>query len=369
MIGVVAALGLLAACAADISGDDEVEITMVPLGRLSPGHLVVAPDGRSSYFASATFSEEDKRVQVLDNARREIVATYTFDTDPDDTWVRGMALSGDGRWLHVITSHRLVVLDTATGATAATVVPPDTVGLGALAVARDGRHVYLFDDQSALLGLPGRIFVVDVGTATVVGQTALKRDLANGALVSPDGTRLYATTSGWSKNRTESQVALETYDITTTTPRFVSDIGLLPPNQGVYHPALNPVLSDDGQRIYAVGSYRDLLVVDPVHERLVATIPVDNGGEHVRAVAVRHDGSAVYVARDQRTAADGPVVAVVDTATARIVDTLVGFEDDYIPALAVAPGDDTLYTASVTDPGTDTRYGAAQIVDLDDQGT
>lgn len=158
-------------------------VTNVTIG-FNPLGIAISPNGSRVYVAN-----DDNTISVLDTATNVAVATIYGSVFPD-----AIAISPDGNRLFVGGSTAragsmvsvMSVIDTTTNKTISTFDVPGFGGSWPVVISPNGERLYVG-------GVTGVIAVLDTRTGTVVStiQVGTSSDLA----VSPDGTRLYATSS------------------------------------------------------------------------------------------------------------------------------------------------------------------------------
>src|SRR5437870_3573463 len=138
------------------------------------------------------------------------------------------------------------------------------------------------------------VSILDVATNTVVATVPVGH-LAQGAAVTPNGSRVYVTNT---VDNTVSVIATTTHKVVARVPVGVRPIGV----------AVTP----NGLRAYVanIGS-STVSVINTATNRVVATV---GEGPNPLGVAVTPDGSHVYVANWSNTSTLGSV-GVISTAT------------------------------------------------------
>ena len=255
--------------------------------------IVVNSSGALAYFTTAWPNETRAAVSVLDTSTQTVVANIPVDSNP-----RSIALSPDGSLAYVTTfggdsGATLDVVDTSTK-TVSSAIPLTTLPDG-VAVDAAGTRVYVTGANSKFLT------VVDATNKTVVGIVPLP-DYAGGLVVAAVADGTPAPTPSPSPNR--------------------------------------------GLPLAYVAHWRDTVSVFD-GTQLTATIFV---GDTLTDVAIAPDGMHAYVlkTRCESTGCDGGAVAVVDTASNTVVDTIsVG---GYPQRIVVAPNGARAY-ATISDSG------------------
>jgi len=190
------------------------------------------------------------------------------------------------------------VIDTATNTVVATVpleVPP-----GGIAVAPDGKHVYV------TLTFLSIVSVIDTATNTVVATVpagSLPQPPPQGIAVTADGTRAYVA------NLNTSSVSV----IDTATNTMVATV---PVGAGPVGVAVTP----DGKHADVTNqSSNNVSVIDTASNTVVATVTV---GVRPIGVAVTPDGKHAYVTNHGPPFSIPGTVSVIDTATNTVVATV-----------------------------------------------
>jgi YVTN family beta-propeller protein len=138
----------------------------------APVYLAVTPDGKTAYEMNGNFGP----VGVIDTATNTVVATI-----PVPPGGGGLAVAPDGKHLYVGQGN---VIDTATNTVVATIPIGGNEGTsGSLVFAPDGKHLYV------AMGHHG-IEVFDISANMVVAQIEAEGEWL---AVTPDGKYLYAT--------------------------------------------------------------------------------------------------------------------------------------------------------------------------------
>ncbi len=240
----------------------------------------------------------------------------------------GEALAWTGQPLAYVTSfasNSISVIDTG----ANTVVDTIPVGNGpeGIAVAPDGKHVYV------AISTDNDLSVIDATTDKVVK----KIPVAGGAFlaaVTPDGKHAYVT------GRSSVWV------IDTTSEKVVATVPNIGGGEGINGIAVTP----DGKRVY-VTSPGEISAINTTSNKVVATIPSVSPRISIRNITIAPDGKHAY-ATNTDGAAVGCFISIIDTAA-----NTVTFGAELAPGstilavnIAVTPNGKTLYLPIFTGP-------------------
>jgi YVTN family beta-propeller protein len=208
-----------------------------------------------AYVASGT-----NTVSVIDTATNMVVATIPVGKFPG-----GVAVAPDGKHVYVTNNqaNTVSVIDTASNTVVATV--PVGASPKGLAVTPDGKHVYVAATTCCLL--LGQVSVIDTGSNTVVATVPGVGQAPVAVAITPDGQHAYVT--------------------------------FRPPQE-----------SGSGFAVIATAS-----------NTVVARVPVGFYFTGVRGIAITPDGKHAYVSNIGTTFHFNPVpipeVSVIDTASNR----------------------------------------------------
>lgn len=172
-----------------------------------------------------------------------------------------------------------------------------TIAIGgdptAVVASRDGTRVYVLHGTS-----PAAVAAIDTATNTVVGLASLPTAQARGMAITPDGARLYVSTSA--ANRV-IVVGTAPMSVMATIP-----VGNFP---------LGVEISPDGSRAYVATYFSNAVsVIDTTANAVIATVPV---GNNPRSARISPDGTRAYVANSGSS-----TVSVIDTGTNMTVATV-----------------------------------------------
>jgi YVTN family beta-propeller protein len=225
----------------------------------------------------------------------------------------GLAASPDGTRVYAAasSSNTLAVIDTAINKIV-TFIPLNEPP-SAVVVSPDGSRVYVSSSGTTLA-------VVDAASATVVANLTVGLG-SEGTTVTPDGSKVYV--SGMASNSV-SVVSAHDNKVKKSVAVGAGPVGM----------AVTP----DGSRLYVtLSNEASVLVLDATNEATLASIPV---GLAPVSIAFTPDGKNAYVVN-----AGDNTVSVLNPATNSVVATLL--VGDQLNAVAI-PGDGL--TAWVTHP-------------------
>jgi YVTN family beta-propeller protein len=269
------------------SGAAPVKIPLDATPSFLPG-MDIAPDGGRVYVA-AEIQPDAAVIKVIDTAAKRVTTTI-----PVGKFVRGLAITPDGRAAYVLGLREVHVVDTATNTLTTTIsVAGPGEGVTGMAIAPDGRNAYVIVDEAGA----GTVKVIDTVTRMVTTTTAVSA-FPWGIAVTPDGRRAYVSHTG----DVAAMVGLTTKETT-----FLDDL------VGEFRMAFTP----DGRRAYvAPNDVQGVSVVDlTTHEVTLAAFPPGLSTD----VAITSDGRHVYVALRSAPGAPANGIIPIDTATNKIV--------------------------------------------------
>jgi YVTN family beta-propeller protein len=311
-----------------------------------PPTCVANCDGPRAVAYIADF--DSNNVVVLDTARDQVSATIPL---PVGVGPLDVAIAPDGRSVYVTTLTpgtlpQLMVIDTATNSVTAT-IPLDTNPDSFqrlphdIAVARDGRFVYVAG------GMHNNIAVIDVADASVVAHIALP-GFPNSIAASPDGRFAYATHNGpyCPSGRTYTcPGTVDVIDLDPNSATFRTVIGTLS------SPGADPVhiaVSSDSSVAYALNQNNPadtVTVFDLTTGAVTTSIPLNWSPIDI---ALSADGRTAFV-----TKASPPAVDVIDTATNSVTGTIAV---DTPSGIAVTPDGQRVYV---------TAQSAGRVLEID----
>ena len=237
-------------------------------------HMAITPDGARMYVIHYTLNS----VTVMDLVNHlNLGISIAVGNNPSS-----ITIHPDGTRAYVTNGgdETVSVIDLASNAVV------DTITLGApqiepilFAIHPNGTTAYTFNQDSATIS------IIDLNTNTVVGDfdydVGSNPDTATSMVISPDGTRAYASMAGG--NFTNSVLVLDLVNNTllTTIPT--------PATNGLFDLALSP----DGTRAYVTAVTDNLVhVINLNTNSVIASIPT--GSAAIR-IAISADGTRGYV--------------------------------------------------------------------------
>jgi DNA-binding beta-propeller fold protein YncE len=230
----------------------------------SPQSLILSPDGTRAYVGTY------ETVTALDTGTGAVIAeipVYHY------SGARGLAISADGGQVYVESAGDLGaigVIDTSTFTLTASI--DAGIGTGTeMVLSPNGRGLY----ASSAVG--GTVSVINLGTGTIGQVTVDEYVSAGGLAMTPDGTRLFVTTSA-------GVVTIDTADGSVLGTAQVQDgtLGAL-------------AISPDGTRLYA--AYRGIdrvAVYDLTGSLPVATTPIELDEPLGDDLEVSPDGTLLF---------------------------------------------------------------------------
>ncbi len=228
---------------------------------LFPVHLAFVQGGRIAYVTNFQGSS----VSVINTTQDKVIATIKTPAGP-----HGLAASPDGRFIYVacLDGQALAIIDTATNTLAQTLMLPANVHPYSVVLGKEGRYLYVTDNFF------GRVIVVDTQKQddpahALVGDAAAGQQPALLA-IAPDGKHIYVT---------DSVGTLAVLDLSADPihPKLVKTV---PVGQGAHGVAVSP----DGRYVIVANVYADSLsVLDTTSNTVIATI---KGEKHPNDVLI-----------------------------------------------------------------------------------
>jgi YVTN family beta-propeller protein len=326
---------------------------MLALGLAS----MALPAAAAPFAYVANSLDGDGTVSVIDTATTPPSVVATVQVGPRCPFQCGgplaVAVAPDGKHVYVTDTTGLgdplstvAVIDSASNTVVAR-VQVDSAPQG-VAVAPDGKHVYVTNQR--LFETPGTVSVVDTATNTVVA-TVRAGAFPTGIVVTPDGKHAYVANS-----------IAGTVSVIDTATNTVEAATIM-----VGKEPFGVAVTPDGKHVYVANNSNPngpgtVSVIDTATNTVVATVVVGNAPF---GVAVTPDGKHAYVAN-----AGSNNVSVIDTATNMVVATVpVGGQPI---GVAVTPDGKHVYvtnsnpngpgTVSVIDTATNTVEAATIMV-------
>jgi YVTN family beta-propeller protein len=309
-------------------------IATIPVGT-DPYGVVVSPVGGKTYVT------ETGAVSSINTSTNTLISTVFLSGD-DPT---GITIMPDGSKLYVSNwgSGTVSVIDTVAMSLIATVDVggADRPFLSGIAVSPDGSRVYA--SSVGPLGI-GSVSIIDTATSSITGAAPIDVLDPSGIALAPDGSKLYVV--GVLDEEPPAGSAVDVIDTGTNT--LLTTIALGSGNFGIFGLAVSP----DGTKLYVSTSTNAnggqpypsgaVSVIDLTTDSVIATVPLPSYMPF--GLAVTPDGTKVYVANHYND-----TVAVIDTATnslRRFQIHVGGFPTafgDFIirPSFAGTPGDPT----------------------------
>lgn len=352
---------------ADIQASVQVGETEV-----SGAQPVFSPDGKLLYTAERdTAAPTRSNIRVIDTSTNKTRSVLRVGIEYQ-TVVR-LTISPDGRRLYALqsggqgVSGQVNVIDTAALQQVATITPPVTYGnssfgwMGAQTISPDGRYLYFTRNGAVIVpGSPeqGTVYVVDTASNSVVGSQKVGGWVPDDLVISPNGRDLYISAQS-SQGTFPSTV--RHFDASTVPPRLLGEVQTsIGPSEEIGSLALSP----DGKRLYAMGVYPGALhVVDTASDKQVAAVEVPNSG-YWRPIALSHDGRRLYVADTGPDKWGAAAVTVINTGTATVDSTLVGFDTEHQYSLVLGADDKRLYVVGKAFEDAGQGKGLVQVVRL-----
>jgi DNA-binding beta-propeller fold protein YncE len=274
----------------------------VPFGDYGPRSLTITPDG------ARVLVDNGSEIEVLDTATNARLGAY----GESSTWKP--VLAPDGKRLYFTTSLGLEAIDLVSGLILEPSRPGVDGSIQLVAVTADGQRFFGYAP-----GPSPALSEVNL-TSGAVRTIAPLPDGSSSVVVTPDGSRAYATSQAMSG----LGQPLKIIDTATGRTSDVPDAG------GTLDIALGP----DGHTVYAIG-YSAALVIDAASGTITRRVPISLFGDFVVSPDRRH----LFVAE-----VSPPSVRVFDMDAGAVVATVPIPETPM--DLAVTPDGRRLYVAS-----------------------
>lgn len=239
-----------------------------------------------------------------------------------------LALSPDGRRLYTLLGSNVLVIDTSTRRQIASIAVPEPSGQ--IALSPSGNELVVSAPTQLLAGTD-RLVVINTATNKITHTIDLaNRPYPQAMAFSPDGSRLYVTSTAPDRPGQLIVVDMVAHAVTSVTPL----------DAGPHKIAVSP----NGERVYVSSVDSDSLAVLDRDGVAVARIAV---GDRPQGVAVAPDGRLAYVG--VFNGAFQGDLAVIDTRTNKIVNR-IPFEGLNVPKeLAFTPDGTRLYVSFEAD--------------------
>ena len=284
--------------------------------------------------------------------------------DSPSSYGMDIVLSADGSRAFVTepTADRLVVVDTATGATLADVAVGATPS--GLALSPDGSQVWVVDTGLSPSSSSASVTVVSTATDTVVGTVTTNDFGPIDVAFSPYGRWAYVTDNGILGPGSVSVVDTSTLTVvgtlspsvpasSGTPPWNPTSVAVTPDGSEVW---ISEVSDNDGLTATTTAGVVD--VFDATTSTQMATIPV--GGDPYFMV-LSHDGRDAYVA--DKGSCD---IKEIDTTTFEVVATVAWPLSPGCPfGLAAGPADNVVYAVTGNDQTFDEEHAGNSFGSVD----
>jgi YVTN family beta-propeller protein len=285
-------------------------VTTIPLGGLAMGGMSMAPDGSRVYVGMNLETVPPPGfVSVIDTFTATVVENMG-----SLNVVADLVVAPDGNRLYVTDGWSLSTFDTGSYQLIAQITERDIgIGFGVIAIAPDGRHVYIAASGDV-------VYAVDTTSYTVDASTIVHEGPLDGPMriaVTPDGSRLY---------------------VADATMLFVIDtasFGVVATITGDGADMLGVAMTPDGGHAFvaASSSAQSILVINTATDQVIHTIPnVD-----AQDLVVTPDGRFLLVTGTSK-------VSVIDTTAYLVRPTT--FQAGELPSHP-AVANESLYVVNV----------------------
>ena len=277
---------------------------------VEPKRTMVSPDGSRIYVTG--YNGSISIINAVDYTVRTVVrdASMAEAVSPDDNYVYLAHSQGRNCWVSAMSAD----------GTTATAVPVDSYA-GALTLSPDGGRLYVASSKPRSTNQHGHgsISVIDTATFALIYVIAMQYS-PDTLIVSPDGSRLYAT--HYNKNAI-SAIELASYSQTVI---------------GLDDAPLDVAVSPDGDQLY-VTNLHSLALIDTA-TNVAESMPI---GDLPRLLHITGDGKQAYVADFGRHS-----VWVVDPVNKTIITTVdLGRDTE---TLALSADEELVYVADYLAP-------------------
>jgi YVTN family beta-propeller protein len=263
----------------------------------NPTGVAVSPDGAKVYIAN----ENGRSISVIDAASNSVLNTIDLVSNPPyNQHPFGLAVSPDGSKLYISTRSRhesteaigsayINVFNTTTYSLIATITTESPDGPNGLIVSPDGTKLYATNNSTT-----GKVYVINTATNSVA-TTINVGTKPYGIAIKPDGSKVYVANQNDATvsviNTADNTVA--TFPIGTTATTTLTGVAL----------------SADGARLYVTDALGHTLKVINTSDNEILT-SISTGGQKPIGVSIAPDGKKVYVAN-----ANSNTVSVINPAT------------------------------------------------------
>ena len=307
----------------------------IPVGALiRPSSVAISLDGHAAYVANFQLST----VSIIDTATQTLSTTLAFG-DPSffEFAPTGIVTTPDGRLAYVTENGgRLAVIDTGTNQLVSNdpLQFGDEVVAGTLVLSRDGSHGYMAGYTSRN-GVFGRSVVAAFDPANNTISNLVPLPQSAGIAVSPDGSSVYVA-QDTSSGLTESGTILV---LDAGTLQVVRQIAL----------AVRPgslSVTAEGRTLYMLNTFNNRLSALDLATETVQAIPLADGLTGPASMTLSPDGARAYVTYSHFTPDIAGAIAVIDTASNTVRDT-IDLGSRIVPnGLAVLPDGVRAYVTS-----------------------
>lgn len=326
---------------ADVNGDGKMDIVGIDAGADQVVWWRNNGDGTftKSVIGSSVGGPSDLFVTDLDGDGDKDIITSSYNSNQIVWWRNDGAIQSVPKRLYIsdrgLFSHRIIAVDPQTNTQVATISVSNSPG--DLAAAPDGKKLYAVAGSDVL--------VIDVLTDTVVATVAGAGGDGSGTqlAVSPDGSRVYVA------SHQSSAIQIKVIDTGTDSVvktvksnafnacAAVMGFGIQPSGGSLYLACSGSLLS--------LGSHGSFFMIATSNYKVTQTATFTNtlfNTAYVNAMAVKPDGSEVYLAR-----ADLSLFGVAGTGT---VEVFNGSTGAYKQSIALPGGLLTLARAARVTP-------------------
>ncbi|MDH6131309.1 DNA-binding beta-propeller fold protein YncE [Kitasatospora sp. MAA4] len=313
-----------------------------------PSSVVVAPGGRQAFVGVTATSTGptgySAALDVLDTTTGAVTATIALPA-PSSEVIEQLGFSPDGSRLYALTGQTLSVVNTTTDTVLTSVTAPAQTTaqgwlqgtLSGLAVSPDGSSVYVSQSGATAYRQNGPARLLVFSTAASAFTTSVQLPGAYGyaddVLVRGNGRDAYVSTGA----------GLVHVAVGGAQPTVVATVA----QPASEHGTDGAVISPDGTKVYAIANGTGLVhVISTATDTITSTITVVSGYADLRYPTVSSDGSTLYAVNDD--VSNGPSVAVADIATGRLGDPLTDLDADEIWGAALSADSGTLLLAGTS---------------------